>query len=89
MTVYVPHDDGTKDYTDASRFGDLQVIRRGGFIYPDEFETNDMDAQKVRNRNRTGDVGAYETTLNCVSTINPDTDTTHIETVDYKTTHGA
>lgn len=36
MTVYLPHDDGTKDYSDAVRFGDLHVIRRK-FIYPDEF----------------------------------------------------
>ncbi len=36
MTVFVPHDDGTKDFTDATRFGEIYVIRRK-FIYPDEF----------------------------------------------------
>ena len=36
MTVYVPQDDGTKDFSDAARFGEIHVIRRR-FIYPDEF----------------------------------------------------
>lgn len=40
MTVWVPHDDGTKDFSDAVRFGDISVISRK-FLYPDEFGESD------------------------------------------------